>query len=193
VIGLPIDRCQVGDSAEIVRPVTDADIAAFVESVGDRNPVHADAAYAATTPFGEPIAPGIFTAGLISAVIGTRLPGPGSIYVSQDLRFLRPVRAGDVIRARVEVLETNRPKNRMRLSTVCTNQRGEDVLTGEASVMPPRAAVVYEAPPAGGALSILWSLAPWAVAMQAVAAWSLLGLAGWPRGNTSAPEPIPPR
>jgi acyl dehydratase len=193
MIGLPIDAIEVGDSAEIVRHVADTDIAAFVASVGDHNPVHSDAAYAATTTFGDPIAPGIWTAGLISAVIGTRLPGPGAIYLSQDLRFLRPVRAGDVVRARVEVLETNRPKNRMRLSTVCTNQRSEDVLTGEALVMPPRARVVYEPPPAGQGWAALWSLAPWAVTAPAVTLWAMLTLPGWSRVDTSVPEPIPPR
>jgi acyl dehydratase len=146
VIGLTIDAIEVGDGAEITRRASDADIAGFVESVGDYNPVHSDPAYAAATQFEEPIAPGIWTAGLISAVIGTRLPGPGAIYLSQDLKFLRPVKLGDVIRARVEVLETNRVKNRMRLRTVCTNQRGEDVLTGEALVMPSRTPVVYEKP-----------------------------------------------
>ena len=141
MIGLTIDAIEVGDGAEITRRASDADIAGFVESVGDYNPVHSDPAYAAATQFEEPIAPGIWTAGLISAVIGTRLPGPGAIYLSQDLKFLRPVKLGDVIRARVEVLETNRVKNRMRLRTVCTNQRGEDVLTGEALVMPSRTPV----------------------------------------------------
>jgi acyl dehydratase len=192
VIGLPVDGIEVGDTAEIVRRVADADIAAFVASVGDDNPVHSDPAYAATTTFGDPIAPGIWTAGLISAVIGTRLPGPGAIYLSQDLRFLRPVRPGDVIRARVLVLETNRPKNRLRLSTVCTNQRGEDVLTGEALVMPPRTRVVYEAGTAGRGLPGLWSLGPWTFATQAVTLWAALALSGWPRGHTSASERVPP-
>src|SRR5204863_7693871 len=100
------------------------------------NPIHSDVAHAATTPFKSPIAPGIFTAGLVSAVIGTRLPGPGAIYLSQSLRFLRPVRVGDTITARVEALEVSREKNRLRLQTTCTNQRGEEVLSGEAWVMP---------------------------------------------------------
>src|SRR5574341_2474376 len=128
MIGLTIDRLEVGDSAQITRRVTDGDIAEFVDAVGDYNPVHSDREYAAATVFKEPIAPGIWTAGLISAVIGTRLPGPGAIYLSQSLKFLKPVRFGDVITARVEVLETNQEKNRMRLGTVCTNQRGEEVL-----------------------------------------------------------------
>ena len=176
MIGLTIDAIEVGDGAEITRRASDADIAAFVESVGDYNPVHSDPAYAASTQFGEPIAPGIWTAGLISAVIGTRLPGPGAIYLSQDLKFLRPVKLGDVIRARVEVLEANRVKNRMRLRTVCTNQRGEDVLTGEALVMPSRTRVVYDVAAESASPVALWTLNPWAWAAEAAAIWMTLGL-----------------
>ena len=105
VIGRTIDGIEVGDTAEITRRASEADIAGFVEAVGDYNPVHSDPAYAAETPFKEPIAPGIWTAGLISAVIGTRLPGPGAIYMSQDLKFLRPVKLGDVITAGVSVID----------------------------------------------------------------------------------------
>jgi len=176
MIGLTIDAIDVGDSAEITRRATQEDIAAFVESVGDYNPVHADAEYAAETPFGEPIAPGIWTAGLVSAVIGTRLPGPGAIYLSQDLRFLRPVKFGDAICARVAVVEANREKNRVRLRTVCTNQRGEEVLTGEALVMPSRAHVVYDRPREPERTSALWALNPWTWAAQATAMWLAVGL-----------------
>jgi acyl dehydratase len=176
VIGLTIDAIEVGDVAEVARRASDADVAAFVESVGDYNPVHSDPVYAAATQFGEPIAPGIWTAGLISAVIGTRLPGPGTIYLSQDLKFLRPVKLGDVIRARVEVLETNPVKNRLRLRTVCINQREEDVLTGEALVMPSRTTVVYETPTEPAAATVLWPLNPWAWAAEATAMWMTLGL-----------------
>jgi hypothetical protein len=109
-------------------------------------------------------------------VIGTRLPGPGAIYLSQDLKFLRPVKLGDVIRARVEVLEANRIKNRMRLRTVCTNQRGEEVLTGEALVMPSRTPVVYEKPAETASSVALWTLNPWALAAEATAMWMTLGL-----------------
>ena len=181
MIGLTIDAIEVGDVAEIARQASDADIAGFVESVGDYNPVHSDPAYAAATQFEEPIAPGIWTAGLISAVIGTRLPGPGAIYLSQDLKFLRPVKLGDVIRARVEVLETNRVKNRMRLRTVCTNQRGEDVLTGEALVMPSRTPVLYEKSAEPASPVALWTLNPWTWAAQATAMWMMtLGLSVLP-------------
>src|SRR5712691_7978690 len=178
VTGVTIESIQVGDIAQLTRRVADRDIAEFVDAVGDYNPVHSDRDYAASTMFKEPIAPGIWTAGLISAVIGTRLPGPGAIYLSQDLKFLKPVKFNDVITARVEVLETNRERNRVRLKTVCSNQRGEEVLAGEALVMPSRTRVDYEATSrqAMGALA-LWMLAPWAWAAQGAAVVGMLGLA----------------
>ena len=177
MIGLTGVDIEVGDSAQVVRRATDEDIAAFVESVGDYNPIHADPEYASTTIFKEPIAPGIWTAGLISAVIGTRLPGPGAIYLSQELKFLKPVFFGDVITARAEVVEVMRERNRMRLRNVCTNQRGDEVLTGEALVMPSKVRVAYEerAPQPAGAFA-LWALGPWAWAAQGTAILGMLGL-----------------
>lgn len=177
MIGLTIDGIQVGDAAEITRVATNGDIADFVNAVGDHNPIHADRDYAASTMFREPIAPGIWTAGLISAVIGTRLPGPGAIYLSQDLKFLKPVLFGDTITARVEVLDVNRDKNRLRLHTVCANQRNEPVLTGEALVMPSRVPVTYERSPNGAAWTAVWALSPLGWAAQALAFGSALGSA----------------
>lgn len=137
--GKSIDELRVTDRAEMVRRVGPADVAAFVEATGDDNPLHGNDIFAARTPFRTPIAPGILTAGLVSAVIGTRLPGPGSVYVSQTLKFLRPVRVGDLITARVEVVEILPERNRVRLVTECVNDRRESVLQGEAWVVPPRA------------------------------------------------------
>lgn len=191
MIGVTIDSIAVGDSAQITRRVTDGDVAAFVNAVGDFNPVHADRAYAASTPFKEPIAPGIWTAGLVSAVIGTRLPGPGAIYLSQDLRFLKPVKSGDSISARVEVLEVNREKNRVRLRTVCTNQRAEEVLTGEALVMPSRTPVHYTRAPEPMSALALWALPPLAWMAQGAAIWGMLGvsaLAAVAPGPSSRPH-----
>jgi 3-hydroxybutyryl-CoA dehydratase len=131
------DPC-VGETAEITREVTAEEIAAFVALVGDHNPVHSDPAAAGLTPFREPIAPGMWTASLLSAVIGSHLPGPGTIYVSQHLRFRRPVRVGDRITARVEVAEILPRRHRVRLVTTCTNQHGEVVVSGEAWVLPPQ-------------------------------------------------------
>lgn len=192
MIGITIDVIAVGDSAQITRRVTDGDIAAFVDAVGDHNPVHADREYAATTVFKEPIAPGIWTAGLISAVIGTRLPGPGAIYLSQDLKFLKPVKAGDSISARVEVLEVNRERNRIRLRTVCTNQRAEDVLTGEAVVMPSRTPVQYMRSAASVNALALWTLQPLAWMAQGAAIWGMLGLSALAGAAPVAPPPSRP-
>ena len=116
--------------------VSDELVTGFVRLTGDRNPIHRDAGFAATTTFGEPIAPGMLTAAL-----GSELPGPGCVYLSQTLKFLRPVKLGDTITARVEVVETVRERNRVRLRTECANTADEVVLVGEAWVMPPVAAV----------------------------------------------------
>jgi acyl dehydratase len=188
MIGLTIDAIAVGDSAQITRRVTDDDIAGFVDAVGDYNPVHADREYAATTVFKEPIAPGIWTAGLVSAVIGTRLPGPGAIYISQDLRFLKPVKAGDAISARVEVVDVQREKNRIRLRTVCTNQRAEDVLTGEAVVMPSRTRIDYARAPAPLGTLALWTLQPLAWMAQGATVMGMLGLSALSAVAPAAPS-----
>jgi acyl dehydratase len=177
MIGKTITELTEGDRAELTRVVADDDIAGFVDAVGDYNPVHSDPAYAATTIFKSPIAPGIFTAGLISAVIGTTLPGPGAIYLSQSLKFMKPVFAGDTITARVEVAEVIRDRNRIRLQTVCVNQRGEEVLSGEAWVMPSRTSVVYEEKRNGLSTMAAWPLSPWTLAAQTMAAWGAFGLA----------------
>jgi acyl dehydratase len=177
MIGKTIAELQAGDRAEITRVVGDADIAGFVDAVGDYNPVHSDPAYAAGTVFKTPIAPGIFTAGLISAVIGTTLPGPGAIYLSQTLKFVKPVRTGDAITARVEVLEVIGDRNRVRLQTVCVNQHGEEVLSGEAWVMPSRTAVFYEERRHALASMAAWPLQQWAWAAQAAMAWGAFGVA----------------
>lgn len=132
-----IDDLTVGASAEYAKTVTDADVMAFAEVTGDFNPVHVDEEAAARSSFGGRIAHGMLAAGLISAVLAMKLPGPGTIYLGQTLRFTRPVRIGDTVTARVEVLEVNAPKRRVRLATTCRNQHGEKVLDGEATVMVP--------------------------------------------------------
>ena len=177
MIGKTIADLTPGDRAEITRVVEDDDIAAFVDAVGDYNPVHSDPAYAATTPFKKPIAPGIFTAGLISAVIGTQLPGPGAIYLSQSLKFVKPVKSGDTITARAEIIEVIRDRNRIRIQTVCVNQHGEEVLSGEAWVMPSKTRVVYEPEAKPTAAMTSLALQPLAWATQAVSMWGSLSLA----------------
>jgi 3-hydroxybutyryl-CoA dehydratase len=130
-----IDEIQVGQSAEMAKTVTETDIALFAGVTGDFNPVHIDAVEAGKSRFGERIAHGMLSAGFISAVLGTRLPGTGSIYLSQSLRFTKPVRIGDTVTTRVEVLEVIATKRRVRLATTCRNQNGETVVEGEAVVM----------------------------------------------------------
>lgn len=131
------EELRVGASAELSRTVTEEDVLLFARVTGDDNPVHVDPAAGAASPFGERIAHGMLAGGLISAVLGTRLPGPGCIYVEQSLRFVRPVRFGDTVTARVEVRELIAEKRRVRLATVCRNQMGEVIVKGEAVVAVP--------------------------------------------------------
>jgi 3-hydroxybutyryl-CoA dehydratase len=130
-----IDEIHVGDVAELAKTVTESDIALFAGVTGDFNAVHIDAEAAKKSVFGERIAHGMLSAGFISAVLGMQLPGSGSIYLSQTLRFRKPVRIGDTVTARVEVLEVLIAKRRVRLATSCRNQNGEVVVDGEAVVM----------------------------------------------------------
>ena len=124
----------VGTRATRVRTITDADIVRFAEVSGDRNPVHLDEAYAARSPFGQRIAHGFLTGSLISAVIGMEMPGPGSIYLGQTLKFLAPVHIDDTVTVSVEVIGVREEKRLLTLRTDCTNQNGTLVLTGEATV-----------------------------------------------------------
>lgn len=131
------DELQVGDAASIVRIVGRDDIDLFAAVSGDTNPAHLDAAFAATDLFGHIVAHGMWTGALVSAVLGTKLPGPGTIYLEQDLKFLRPAAPGDTITATVTVKEKRSEKHIVRLETVCTNQKGDPVLTGIATVIAP--------------------------------------------------------
>jgi len=128
---------KVGDTAEMSKTVTEEDIVLFAKVTGDHNPVHVSREFAEKTRFGERIAHGMLSAGLISAVIGMKLPGPGCLYLSQTLNFRGPVKIGDEITAHVEVAEVISEK-RLRLKTECRNQRSETVLDGEAIIVPPR-------------------------------------------------------
>lgn len=105
---------------------------------GDLNPAHINQVEAKKTMFQGRIAHGMLTAGLVSAVIGMQLPGPGSIYLGQELKFMSPVRIGDTIKAEVEVIEKFDEKNRIKLNTICTNQNGVEVLKCIATIMPPK-------------------------------------------------------
>jgi acyl dehydratase len=126
---------RVGDTASISRKITDQDIRAFAELTGDHNPVHLDETFARETRFGRRIAHGMFGASLISAVLGTELPGEGSIYLSQTLQFLGPVFIDDTVTARVTVMKVKEDKSIVTLETACENQRGETIIRGEAIVL----------------------------------------------------------
>jgi phosphotransacetylase/acyl dehydratase len=132
------DELAVGDSASLSRTITQEDIELFALATGDVNPAHMDPAYAATDMFHKVIAHGLLGAGLISSVLGTKLPGPGTIYLGQDLRFLRPVSIGDTITATLTVAEKRPEKGDVVLDCVCTNQASETVISGHAEVRAPR-------------------------------------------------------
>jgi len=135
------DQIKVGDTASLERAVTENDIELFALVSGDVNPAHLDAEFAAKDIFGKPVAHGMWTASLVSAVLGTALPGPGCIYLSQTIAFTKPVFPGDTVTATVTVLEKQDKKRLVRLETVCTNQDGETVLKGEATVIAPKDSV----------------------------------------------------
>jgi 3-hydroxybutyryl-CoA dehydratase len=130
-------RFKVSDKASTSRTVTETDVVLFAGITGDLNPAHTDEVWAKKSRFGGRIAHGMLSAGFISAVLGMKLPGPGTIYLSQSLKFTAPVKIGDTITAEVEVVEIIENK-RLRLSTVAKNQDGTVVVEGEALVMPPR-------------------------------------------------------
>lgn len=134
------EELELGQSAEFGKMISSEDVALFAQITGDFNPVHLDEAAAAKSLFGGRIAHGMLTAGLISATLAGKLPGPGSVYLSQTLRFTAPVRIGDTVTARVEVIEMIIAKRRVRLSTICRNQNGDKVVDGEAIVLVPEAA-----------------------------------------------------
>ena len=137
--GKTMAEIQVGDYAEFSKTVSETDIYLYAGITGDLNPAHVNAAYAEKTFFKGRIAHGMLTAGFISTILGTLLPGPGTIYLKQELRFLAPVMIGDTITARAEVIEKVEEKNKIKLKTVCSNQEGKVVLEGEAAVSPPKA------------------------------------------------------
>ena len=133
---LYFEDLSVGMTERLSKTVASSDVVGFAEVTGDRNPIHLSEHFAAKTPFGTRIAHGLYTASLISAVLGTRLPGPGAVYISQTLNFRAPVRIGDTVEVVVTVAELIPEKQRARLS--CTCSVGDDVvLDGEALVKVP--------------------------------------------------------
>jgi len=134
------DDLKVGMTERLRKTIASSDVVGFAEVTGDRNPIHLSEHFAAKTPFGTRIAHGLYTASLISAVLGTRLPGPGAVYISQTLNFRAPVKIGDTVEVSVAVVELLPEKFRARLACICKVD-GEIVLDGEAWVnVPSRAA-----------------------------------------------------
>ncbi len=136
-IGFTIDQMQVGMTRSYAKTLTEADIILFAAASGDINSVHLNQEYAEKTPFGGRIAHGILTAGVISACIANKLPGVGTVYLGQTLKFKAPVRPGDTVTATVTVKSLDAEKNRVVLDTIC-QVAGKTVLEGEATVMAPK-------------------------------------------------------
>jgi 3-hydroxybutyryl-CoA dehydratase len=136
--GKSIHELKVGDSAQISKMITEEVINDFARSTGDFNPIHLDQSYAEKTTFKGRIAHGLVSVGLLSTVLGNILPGHGTIYLSQEVKFLAPVKIGDTLTARVEVIERVPEKNRAKFRTTCMNQDGKEVVDGAAWVMPPK-------------------------------------------------------
>jgi 3-hydroxybutyryl-CoA dehydratase len=136
--GLTIDELTIGQSARFTKTVSESDVYLYAGITGDFNPAHINEVYASSTSFKGRIAHGMLLGGFISNVLGNLLPGPGTIYIQQNLEFRAPVAIGDTVTATVEVLEKIVEKKRIRLRTSCKNQFDKIVLDGEAIVSPPR-------------------------------------------------------
>ena len=130
---------NIGSKASFSKKITEQDVVTFAELSGDNNPMHLDENYARQTRFGARIAHGAFSFAVISTVLGTRLPGPGTIYMSQNLKFLKPVYFEDTITGTAEITAIRSDKGIVTLKTTCANQRGEPVAEGEAVVFHPDA------------------------------------------------------
>jgi len=139
MIGKTIDQLNPGDSAEFSKTISESDIYLYAGITGDLNPVHINESYARTTFVKTRICHGMLSAGLFSTVLGSILPGPGTIYLRQEVNFLAPVKIGDTLTALVEVIEKDENKNRVRMKTSCLNQNGISVMDGIAVVSPPKA------------------------------------------------------
>lgn len=138
-MGRTIEELKIGDFEEFSKTISESDIYMFAGISGDMNPAHIDEPYAAKTFFKGRIAHGILVGSFISTVIGMKIPGPGTIYLEQHYKFLAPVRIGDTITAKVEVVEIKSEKNKVTLQTRCFNQNGVMVIDGTAVVSPPKA------------------------------------------------------
>lgn len=136
--GYYFNELEIGQVYDFTKIITKEDVHIFAQATGDNNPIHLDEDYAKTTIFGECIAHGILTAGVVSSVIGTKMPGPGCIYISQTMQFKRPVKIGAELNIKVEILTKDEKRNYVTIATNA-NVNGKSVLTGEATVMVPNA------------------------------------------------------
>ena len=136
---MTIHEMKIGNSASMSKTVTETDVYLFAGITGDLNPAHVNEQASSKTAFGGRIAHGVLSAGFISAVLAMKLPGPGTIYLGQELRFTKPVRFGDTVTATCTVTELVSEKNIAKLESICTNQHDEVVIKGVATVMPPKA------------------------------------------------------
>lgn len=138
MVGKTIDELSIGDKASFQKTFTESDVYLFAGITGDINPAHINEIAASKTMFKGRVVHGMLTASLISAVLGVQLPGPGTVYLGQDIKFTSPVRFGDTILAEVEVIQIIKEKNIVKFNTICTNQDNVVVVKGQATVMPPR-------------------------------------------------------
>jgi len=138
MIGKTIGELKLGDASQFSKTISESDVYLYAGVTGDLNPAHVNEAYAQKTFFKTRIAHGMLSAGFISTVLANQLPGPGTIYIRQELNFLAPVHIGDTLTARVEVIEISEEEHRVRLKTTCTKQDGSAVVEGEAIVSPPK-------------------------------------------------------
>lgn len=131
----PYEDIEIGETASITKMISEADIVNFAGIIGDFNPIHVDPEYAQDTMFGERIAHGMLTASFISTLVGCGIPGKNALYLSQEVKFVKPVHIGDTITATAEVIEKIDAKRRIVMRTVIKNQRGEVVVDGKAVAM----------------------------------------------------------
>ncbi|OED41402.1 3-hydroxybutyryl-CoA dehydratase [Endozoicomonas sp. (ex Bugula neritina AB1)] len=141
---IPFEELEIGTKDSLTRTLTEQDLILFAKVSGDTNPVHLDEVFAATTQFEGRIAHGMWTASLISCALATKLPGPGGIYLGQELKFMRPVKVGDTVTVQLEVLEINERRKRATVSTNVVNQDGKTVIKGKAEIMPSSGKVVVD-------------------------------------------------
>lgn len=138
ILGKSIDELAVGDKAWFAKTISETDIYQFAAVTGDFNPAHVNEAYAENTFFKNRISHGMLTVSLVSNILGTQLPGPGTIFVSESVEFMAPVYIHDTIEAVVEIVEINKEKNRCKFEAYCINQHDKKVLRAEGVIMPPK-------------------------------------------------------